>query len=522
VPPLSTTLDNYHKMKGVLIALLLALFIGVSLQLPTDYPAGMVTTLTQTGITYAANVATKIATVALNNLTIPDQWGKKDTLRYIIAGIKLSNVAIPSATVTLQNNNQVFIQFLNVAGEISAAWWAREEIWPNPKGVGTFQAVWIGVTINALLDFGAANGKPTVTSPYTLCHIANFDIHIDGRGPLEEMASLLKSLFAKPIKALIEKEITSQMATAINQDLNQYIQTLPTDIPVGHTATFNATLVAPNININSNALSINVRGMFADTTDPSDIPPYTPTTIPQVLANNEMIQIFIGSWVPDSASWIFTKQGKLNISITEALMKSSPFPFRTDNWKSIAPGLASKYPNLALSASLGPLPGKPPATFFASTGITTQFFLGLDFSVVQANGALIPVFSIGTNFTTKGEITVQNGKVVSTLSFLGISIVVLNTFVGPIDTNGLNSELNYVTQQVLLPYINEFTQQGLQIPIFYGIQLVDTQIVYGNGYIGIMSNVQYGALDGAYAMMNARKEPAEAVEARRQKLLSLE
>eukprot|EP01088_Endostelium_zonatum_P008288 TRINITY_DN209_c0_g5_i1.p1 TRINITY_DN209_c0_g5~~TRINITY_DN209_c0_g5_i1.p1 ORF type:complete len:508 (+),score=111.81 TRINITY_DN209_c0_g5_i1:79-1602(+) len=507
-------------MKCSLVVLVLALFIGVS-TVSGDYPAGMVTTITQAGITYATNVATKIATVALNNLTIPDQWGKEDTLRYIIAGIKLSNVAIPSATVTLQNNNQLFVQFLNVAGEISAAWWAREEIWPNPKGVGTFQAVWIGVTINALLDFSAAGGKPTVTTPYTLCHIANFDIHIDGHGPLEQMASLLKTLFARPIKALIEKEITTQMATAINQDLNSYIQTLPTDIPVGHTATFNATLVPPNININSNALSINVRGMFADTTNPADIPPYTPTTIPQILSNNEMIQIFIGSWVPDSASWIFTRQGKLNISVTEALMKSSPFPFNTNNWKSIAPGLASKYPNLAIVASLGPLPGKPPATFFATTGITTYFYLGLDFAVVEASGAHIPVFSIGMNFTTKGEITVQNGKVVSSLSFLGISITVLNTFVGPIDTNGLNSELNYVAQQVLLPYINAFTQQGLQIPIFYGIELVNTQIVYGNGYIGILSNVQYGLLDAAYTQMNARKEPAEVVEERRARLFAL-
>jgi len=261
--------------------------------------------------------------------------------------------------------------------------------------------------------------------------------------------------------------------------------------------------------------------MFADTLTPSDIPPYTPTQIPQILSGNEMVQIFIGSWVPDSASWIFNHQGKLNISITEALMKGSPFPFNTNNWKSIAPGLQSKYPNMELAASLGPLPGKPPATFFATTGITTHFYLGLDFAVIESTGAHIPVFSIGMNFTTKGEITVNNGKVVSSLSFLGISVVVLRTFVGPIDTNGLNEELNYVAQQVLLPYINEFTQQGLEIPIFYGIQLVDTEIVYGNGYIGIMSNVAYGSLEGAYAQMNSRKESASAVEERRQRLLTL-
>jgi len=330
------------------------------------------------------------------------------------------------------------------------------------------------------------------------------------------------SPFAKPIKALIEQEITSNMIKGINQNLNAYIQTLPTLVPIGHTAAFNATLVPPGIYINTNALSIGVRGMFVDTQNPADVAPYKPTTIPTLLTNNEMIQIFVGDWVPDSASWVFTNQGKLNISITEALMTAAPFPFNTASWKTIAPGLFSKYPNYAMEASFGPLPGKPPATYFATTGITTQFFFGADFSVIASTGAKTAVFSIGVNLTTKGDITVVNEKVISTLSLLSLNVVLLNTLVGPIDTNGINQELNYVTQKVLLPYINEFTQQGLQIPVFYGIQLVNTQIVYGNGYMGILSNVQYNLLEENLASIKASKESYQSVEQRRSRLLTME
>jgi len=180
-------------LRTTLLLVFIALFFVATHQQLNEFPAGMTTTITQTGLTYAKNVGIKIATAVLNNMTFPDQAGNKDTLRYIVAGIKLQNIILPEASITLQNGSQVFIQFLNVAGQVTAAWWAREDIWPNPKGVGTFTATWIGVTLNLLLDFGTANGKPTVVTPYALCHINAFNLHITGHGLLEEIAVLLKS-----------------------------------------------------------------------------------------------------------------------------------------------------------------------------------------------------------------------------------------------------------------------------------------------------------------------------------------
>jgi len=441
-------------------------------------------------LTYAKNVALKLLAAKLNTIQLPNQAGNKDTVKYTVTNIFFRNIVVPDATITLQNG-AFFVAISGVSGSISADWSGKEDIWPHPSGHGTVSADWAGVTMTALIAFGAANGKPTATAISTACVIDHFNLHVSGSGILGVIAEILAWLFGGLLKGLAESEVTSALKSGIDSGLNSFLQTLPTEVLVGSTAELNTSLVPPNIALTPSTLSVNVRGFFVDLADRADVPPYVPTTMPSVLAANEMVQIFLGDWVPDSASWIFTHQGKLNLSLTVDMMKASPFPFNTSNWKVPVPQMYSKYPGWSMTASLGPMPNQPPITLFTPAGITVMFLLGLDVSVVSPTGGVISVFSLGLNVTATVAVSVANNRVYMKLAYLGFKVAVLNTFVGPIDVTAINSELLFISQDILLPYVNQFLTQGIAIPMVDKVELQNTVVQYGQGWLGLLSNVVY-------------------------------
>jgi len=322
------------------------------------------------------------------------------------------------------------------------------------------------------------------------CNINKFDIHVSGTGILGVIGEILAWLFNTFFKGTIEEITAGALRDGINGPLNQLLQTLPVEVPVGSTADLNVTLVPPNVFLAADSFSVNVRGMTVDLVDRADIPPYTPTAIPRIISNNEMVQIFIGDWVPNSASWVFTHQGKLNFSVTEDLMKGAPLPFNTASWNAVASGLTSKYPNWAMTASLGPWPGNPPVTYFSTSGVTVSFFLGLDIFVI--NGATkYNVFNFQLNVTASAAVTIQNGIVYPKLIFLGFKVLLLNTLVGPVDVAGLNAEMSWISSNVLVPLVNNGLSTGVKIPMVDGVQFVNPSVQYGPGWLGIMSNIAY-------------------------------
>eukprot|EP01088_Endostelium_zonatum_P018290 TRINITY_DN580_c0_g1_i1.p1 TRINITY_DN580_c0_g1~~TRINITY_DN580_c0_g1_i1.p1 ORF type:complete len:482 (-),score=127.94 TRINITY_DN580_c0_g1_i1:101-1546(-) len=468
------------------LALLCICFSGLA----KGQSPGLTTTITQNGLNYAKTVALELLARRLNTVKLPNQSGKKDTLKYDVTNIVFSNIKVPAATLALQNG-ALLVSIQGFSGEIEADWKATEVHWPHPSGHGRVKAVWDGTVITALLGFGINGGRPSVSALQTLCHVNKFHVSVHGSGILGVVAEVLTWLFQGSLKGIAQDALKSGVHNGINNELNHLLQTYPLSVHVTNTVGFNSTMVPAGLFLDSTSLSVSVNGKFLDTANPADIPPYPPRPIPRLLSNTQMVQLIFGDWAPDSASWIFNHQGKLNFSIGEAQMKSAPLPFSsTANFVHVAPGLPSKFPNLPLFATVGPSPNNPPTVTFSSSGVTTTLVFGFDLYVVNG-AAKINVIDFRLTITASGTVAVNAGVVFPRLTFLGLKIDVLNTVVGPVDVAAINDEMKYVANSIILPYVNGGLATGVKIPMVDGVQLTDPTVMYGDGWLGIATNMVY-------------------------------
>lgn len=372
---------------------------------------------------------------------------------------------------------------------MSANWHGREDIWPHPSGSGSATAEFTDVTIVAEIAIYNVGGRLTLSSRSVYTNIGSLNLHFSGSN-LDFILNLLKDLFNNAIKGAVEKEISTQVNDQIDTTLNNEIKTLPLEVVIGNVAELDYALVSNPIFAPS-YIDFPLKGEFYDLVNPVEAP-FTPSNLPQNPGTGEMVQAYIGDYVPNSASFAFLRAGKMNLVLDNAMVPpDSPITLNTSSWQGIVPPLYTRYPNWDMVAKVAPTQ-TPTVTFSATNGADAFGVGGIDMYVVSpTNGSLIPVFTLGMNVTADVSVAVRQQNVTGNLTYISSSVWLEKSYIGTFNPQTLEAIIKFLTLGVILPYFNYYLQTGIPIPSVDGVEFVSPSISIGNRYLFVSTNIVY-------------------------------
>lgn len=191
-------------------------------------------------------------------------------------------------------------------------------------------------------------------------------------------------------------------------------------------------------------------------------------------------------------------------------------PARRRGRAGILPELASKYPNMAMVATV--IAKQPPVASFSSQGLSAEAIGAVEFMVVPAPSRYVNVFTLGLNLTASLEvrflaeplpgipwrahvlvpnqqqISLVNGtKLAGKINDLSPNVTLLWSDVGTIPVSLLSSGVKALID-TLVPIANSYLASGFPLPTFPGLTLVNPKIGYGDHYMYMSSSLTYKPL----------------------------
>jgi lipopolysaccharide-binding protein len=465
---------------------------------------GFKITLSQAGVNYAKDVGVAYLLKKLAVVHVPDQGGEAHApvvgkIDWSLKNIVLSGLQIPSSAITFNAGRGLTVSIGGAAIHASMDFKYRRKSWPHISGHGSVDISMSGTSIVIVVALGEANGRPTLAVAGTSVGIGHLDIKVHAHD------GWIYQFFIDILKGLIKKEAEKALSSAITSELNkggnEALQTMPVIEKVGHLAEVDFSfLSAPTIQ--SSYFTVNAKGEFYYIPKPSEAP-FTPTALPDVM-NSEMVQIFFGEYVPNTASYVFYTAGIMQALLTDKDLPSwSPVRLNTSSFKDLVPELYKKYPNMLMEARV--LATQTPTVTFTSGGITAQGLGQIQVSVIQPNGQVIPVVVLGVTLGTSAKAYIMSGNMIgATLSYVGSTLSLVSSTIGTFDVSVLNGIIKEFATRGVVPFFNYFLQQGIPIPTIRGVTFVNPVIGYGNGFLYVSTNVVYngGASDDEMEMTN--------------------
>jgi len=301
---------------------------------------------------------------------------------------------------------------------------------------------------------------------------------------------LLKDLFGGQIKNLIQNALTNVVTNEINTNLNNELATMNIDVKIGSVADLDLALVSPITFPSTQYFVLPQHGEFYQQNNHVEAP-FTPTNLPNSPQTAQMLQMYVDEYVPNTASWVFWKAGKMSAIINANQIPSdSPIQFNTSTWQTLVPPLYSKYPNYLMRAVINPIQS-PTVTF--STGMAVAFGEGsIEIDVIDPkNGSIIPAFTIGINITADGVASVVGQNITGNLTYIKSGVWLISSNIGSFNTQPLEGLVEFLTLVLIMPYFNYYLNVGIPIPTVDGFSVVSPQLAFGNGYLYVSTNVVY-------------------------------
>jgi len=269
------------------------------------------------------------------------------------------------------------------------------------------------------------------------------------------------------------------------------------DVKIGSVADLDLSLVSPIQFPSTQYFVLPEHGEFYQANNHVEAP-FTPTNLPTSPQNAQMLQMYVDEYVPNTASWVFWKAGKMSAIINaNQIPPDSPIQFNTSTWSGLVPPLYAKYPNYLMRAVLNPITS--PTVSFSTAGAIAFGEGSMEFDVISPkNGSIIPAFTIGLNITADGVAKVVSQNITGNLTYIKSSVWLISSNIGSFSTAPLESLVEFLTLILIMPYFNYYLNVGIPIPTVDGFSVVAPQLAFGSGYLYVSTNVVYTPPDKVF------------------------
>ena len=477
---------------SILTTIIAALITVASLG-AADNPGGRIV-ITENGLNYLSKVGMQYLKTYLHTAQIeaPDQKGGISICHGELTNIHISGIHIDEISVELGPKGLTLkATDLTISGSIDYSFYCLV------SGSGSVD---LGVSDGGLsltLLVKDNDGHPTIETDG--CSIYISKVNIDFSGFAAGILNLFDGMVNGIIKLVLDNEGCAIISALIKNDLNPIVQKYSTNISIGDLVEIDYSLVDDPI-FSYVDLQVDIKGEFTSARPDYDNPPFPAPPIPQITEFSRMAYLLFSSYPANTAAYVFYEEGFLHFNETPAHLlpvnKNIPaIGITTVLFQDLIPAFYNKYPDMNITLNM--YATSPPFLKVTPGEARLQGSGVIEFAVYDSNcdNAVVHAFSLEVDGSTEVKVglhqTAGATNVTGEVESLDLEVSVQNTEIGPINATEITDIIHLLVESLALPLVNGVANVGWPIPVFEGVELVDSEIILGDGSILIGTDVNY-------------------------------
>ena len=492
----------------VLVAIHCARFVDA---VPRSELLGVRAAIAPSGLTRVAAsalpyVLKEIGTISLPDVTVDGALNTRVSLKNVkCSGLEVSDLAFSLVSQTTSDSVNVFVG--GVGAKCTGDW--------DLKGLlfhytGTLDATIGGATsMNGTMalsrPFDGTQHHTSVAVESCAGEVDVTKLHFSGK----LMAKILDLL-----KGIVEKEIRKHVGSSLCSAASNFVAK-KLDKILASQSPYDDVLCSVSSQVNAIVCDLNIAFGTSEDIDAGSLPfsPPAHALVPSksLLLDND-VQILLGTYAPNFLLWYAWNMQLVDVYVTSSMIPpevASIVSLNTSTFKSIAPGMYSKWPNSEMQIEVNATTA-PTLKYTAYKGATYGALrmvapIMWRWQVTDPNDGVVAAFvtdcdlnaTIGIqNFTENAKS--GNGTLSLNVEDLECTMKLSSSVVGQVETTSLNSLFALLLGAVLKPKVNDMLKGGISIPLTYGpVTLQDASISLGSqtgsvDYISAAANIVIG------------------------------
>lgn len=409
---------------------------------------------------------------------------------YHVDHLRITEIDLSSTTVTLESPDRIGVVI--PSGHISFACnWSYKEIrWPHKSDGGLLSgSAEIGSFSLATTMGTSESGKPSIERTEASLSLGDVKAKISGSGS----DALYQGIIDAALPSIC-KVIESEMSTTLPPLIDELGSEALSSVPIQENITFDIGFdysFSDAVKVGNYGMIAALRGEVFANIEGSGHTPGTPSALPDG-ETSQMVELYLSDWTLASISralWRTNAFTKIH-TLSDAKTSSVSYLFTAKYYKNIAPWLPATYGDdaeiaIVSSAMLTPELKLATAGFAAYTP-TELAFLVMD----SAKDQYTLAFTAVSNVTYKGTLSVKNGLLVGEVKLADHSAAAVETPLGSVDSEALADAIRGALE-LAADHASSVLAKGITIPSFIGIQVYDSEIIWGDNYVLISTDGSY-------------------------------
>ncbi|KAF1576879.1 UNVERIFIED_CONTAM: Bactericidal permeability-increasing protein, partial [Eudyptes pachyrhynchus] len=430
---------------------------------------GFVVRITQAGLDYAHQQGIAVLEKELAHLKMPDISGDfrirhVGKVRYEISRLDLRRFHLPYSRISLVPNVGLQVSISNAFAEVDGNWRVKIHF---IRDHGSFDLKVENIYIKINLKLGSdTSGKPTIDTSDCSTRISKVRVHFSGK--FGWLYNLFHSAIESRFRKILESKVCENVVSSVRRELQPYLRTLPVTARIDAMAGIDYSLVAPPTTT-AQSLDVDLKGEFFSLAHRSAVP-FPPLALAFPPDHDRMVYFGASSYFFNTAGFAYHGAGALVFEITDSLIpKDIDFHLNTSTFSAFIPQLEKMYPDMLmkfrLSASSAPFLNIGPG------GLSLKPVVDIQAYAILPNSSLAPLFLLSLVSNVSAVIDVKSGHIVGSLKVGRMKLSLKHSDVGTFQVRTLQSIMNILASNILLPRLNARLDQGFPLPLPDRIQL---------------------------------------------------
>ncbi|NWV82764.1 BPI protein, partial [Dasyornis broadbenti] len=450
---------------------------------------GFMVRITQAGLDYAHQQGIAILEKELAQLKLPDISGDSRVMRvgkvhYELSRLRLRDFHLPYSRITPISNVGLQVSISNAFAELDGDWRVK---FLFVRDHGSFDLKVENVYIKISLRLGSdAAGKPTISTSDCSTRISSIRVLFSGK--FGWLYNLFHSVIESRFRKILEGKICDLVTKSVHNELQTYMQTLPVTARIDAKTGIDYALVAPP-RATAQSLDADLKGEFYSLAHRSTVP-FSPLPLAFPSDHDRMVYFGASSYFFNTAGIAYHKAGALVFEITDTTIpKDADFHLNTSIFSAFIPHLEEMYPNMPMKFRLS----TPTAPFLTigPGGISLKPIVDAQAYAILPDSSLAPLFVLSLVRNVSAVINERSGHIVGSLDVGRIRLSLKNSAVGSFQVRTMQSLMNILTSNVLLPRLNARLNEGFPLPMPDRIQLSNILVRFHQNFLLLGADVHF-------------------------------
>ncbi|XP_061788793.1 phospholipid transfer protein [Nerophis lumbriciformis] len=460
----------------------LFLLLASSIMAATE-PAGCKIRITDKGLNMLKFETQKFVEEELSTITMPEMTGAEGRFHYNITDVKVSELNLNNADLSFLPEVGLLFDVQNSSITLS---FHRQLLYWFFYDTGYINASADDVNINTVLKLVRDQDGRLQISNIT-CEAKINKMRAKFSGTLGRVYDFFAKFLTTGLRILLNQKICPALNHAALVHINSMLATIPVRTNVDNYIGIDYSLMDDPV-VTSRSLDMNFRGMFYNLAEENDtLVNYAAE--PLIREYDRMVYLALSEFFFDSGLFSYYKAGIFQMHIiNEKMPKDLEMLLRTTYFGTIMmmnPALMDSPVSLQLSVN------SPPKTTIKTSGATVAMTAIVKVMLWPAGQAPVQLSSMTMETKFNAKVSMRGKRLAIHADLRKFKIFSNQSALESLALIPLQAPLKTMLQMSVVPLINNWTKQGVRIPLADGIDFIEEVVEYHNGFIIIGANLYF-------------------------------